>query len=189
VLTGGIIMSQPQYQKLRLASSTDLTAEVFNFYQLLSVFLSLYSKAGEREDVEEYKTAWTEAIHSLLLQVGSAFRMLELAQKSAREQMPLPENSSLVARVARLAERVSLCEENLTMWIPTARWGRVLLLIEEKLEMIGNQIAEYNPYVAGDMKKLLADGAKRREHITKMADSVTREAKSLQAAFALPVAM
>lgn len=181
-------MPLPKIEKIRLATPETLAAETFNFYQVVSVFSSLYFKASERSDIRENK-AWDEANNSLLTQVGEAFSILELAQVSAKEQLPLEPNPKLTARVARLALRMIKCEEHLNTWTPQARWARILLLLEMKLKGVSEQIAEYNPYVSAEIHGFIGLGAKRTAFVANLYQEAMREAESLQASFAIPQAM
>ena len=181
-------MSLPKIEKIRLATSGTIAPETFNFYQLVSVFSSLYFKAGDRADIRENK-GWDEANHSLLTQVGEAFVILELAQVSAKEHVPLQPNLELTARVARLALRMLKCEEHLNTWTPQARWTRILLMLEKKMKRVCEQIAAYNPYISAEIHEFIGLGGKRTAFVANLNEEAVREAESLQASFAIPQAM
>ncbi len=182
-------MPLPKPPKIRLAVVGTPAPEVFNFYQVVSVMLSLYFKAGDRQEIKENKVAWDDATNSLLTQVGNAFTLLDYAQSSARDQIPLQPNPVLTARIGRLALRMIACEEQLNVWTPHARWARILLMLENKVKNIAQQIADYNPYVSAEMLALIELGGARRAFVAKLSEDAIRDALDLQASFALPQAI
>lgn len=182
-------MQKPKPPKVRLAASGTPCREVFNFYQIISLLSGLYIKAAELEGVTDYRLAWDFASESLLTQVGDSYDLWQIAQKGSSDGIPIPDDEALIKRTERLALRIVAFEENLSMWSPVSRWGRVMGLIERKLLILAEQIAAHNPYVTEKVREMAVIINKRQESMAIIEASALREDSSLRQNFAVPVAL
>ncbi len=182
-------MVKPQPPKVRLASAGMPASEVFNFYQIMTLLSGLYIKGAQRQNAQTFKHSWDAASDSLVNQVGDAYDVWMATQKTLKDGLPVGENKNLMTRTARLAMRLVICENHLNIWCPAMRWGRIMALIERRVMVLAEQLAEHHPYIADKLSHMREEIRRRESSMLTVEATATKESRDLNSQYAIPVAM
>lgn len=172
--------------KIRLAGPGVQGAEVFNYYQLISLISSLYVKAMDRHDEDVYAGAWDTCSVTTLEQIGIAHQCWGLVQAST---CPPKENILLIKRTLTVVHRLLTLDEKLTEWTALSRWTRILLLMEHEMKKLGQSIAIQNPAISEQLESMNHGYQARIALLMEMHASAMKEEQALNQNYAEPVAL
>ncbi|MCX6127007.1 MAG: hypothetical protein NTV34_19960 [Proteobacteria bacterium] len=170
--------------KVRLADASTSGAEIYNYYQLVSMLSSFYVKALDRKDEPAFASLWDDCAASILEQIGSAHNCWEKVQKEVASGIPLPIHEPIVKRTLTLVKRFYILERQLTDWTPLGRWARVLLLVEAQMMRINTQIALNDPFLREPLAAMSHGFTLRLICLRKMEGQIIKENAALESQFA-----
>lgn len=181
-------MAKEAPPKIRLGGPGMPGAEVYNYYQLISILSGLYVKALDRRDEEALAGAWEACSMSILEQVGAAHSCWTRLQASAASGLA-PENLKLIKRTLTLVHRLTTIDENLTEWTGVARWARVMLAVEKQLKKLGCDVVRQNPYLKENIDGMNSSIDGRCALLTEVRSKAIQEEQSLTQNYAEPIAL
>lgn len=175
--------------KIRLAGPGFAGAEVFNYYQIISVLSSLYVKALDRHDEGTYAGAWDTCFTSILEQIGIAHQCWEIVQAQAGTVPVAHQNIKLIQRTQTMARRLLTLDEHLTEWVSLERWSKLLMLAEKQLRRLGHEVSRQNPLLKGQLEGMNDAYAARLGLLGEICSVALKETLSLNQNYAEPVAL
>ena len=175
--------------KVRLGGPGMTGADVYNFYQLISILSGLYVKALDRRDDGAFSGAWDTCSISILEQVGLAHSCWGRLQAQAQTSGLSPEDTVLIRRTLTVVQRFSTIDEHLTEWASLSRWTRVLLLAEKQLKTLSIRIAKQNPFLKEQIDAMRSSFDARCALLSEVCVLAVKEEQYLNQNYAEPVAL
>lgn len=175
--------------KIRLGGPGMPGAEVYNYYQLISLLSGLYVKALDRRDEETFSGAWNTCSISILEQVGMAHECWGQIQAQAAASVLQPENITLIKRTLTVVKRLSLIDDQLNEWVLLSRWARVLMHVEKQLKTLGQKIVLQNPFLKNSIDAMQTSFDARSALLNEVKTVAEKDERSLNQNYAEPVAL
>lgn len=175
--------------KVRLGGPGMIGADVYNFYQLISILSGFYVKALDRRDDDAFSGAWDTCSVSIIEQVGLAHACWGKLQTEAQAAGVRPEDTALIKRTLSIVKRFSTIDEQLTEWASLSRWTRVLLRAERQLRTLSERIAVQNPFLKEQIGAMRSAFDARCALLTEVSTLAVKEEQSLNQNYAEPVAL
>lgn len=175
--------------KVRLGGLGMTGADVYNFYQLISMLSGLYVKALDRRDDAAFSGAWDTCSVSILEQVGLAHSCWGKLQAQAQAAGVSPEDPALIKRTLTLVNRFSTIDEQLTEWASLSRWTKVLQQAERQLKTLSVRIAKQNPFLTEQIDTMRSSFDARCALLSEVCSLAVKDEQSLNQNYAEPVAL
>lgn len=182
-----MVFSKPP--KVRLAPQATPGAEMYNYYQLVSLLSSLYVKSLDRGDDEDCASAWDACALSILEQIGLAHVCWDQVQAQVATGLPLPVNVAVVKRTFTIAKRMVILERHLTEWTPALRWSRMLEAMERSILKVGMRVGDHHVELKQQLQAMIPLVSARQTLLKKIQKAALEEGKHLMLHFAEPVSL